>query len=287
MSCSDLPDWYLQRRIAVVDLRSAAWRRARAEVVPPGYAPDECLRRLAKARRVRRIGRGLFVVADPVRETAAIAIASALFADEPHYVTTDAALAFHGAIDQPVRQITVVLAHRRRPLDIGPSVVRPVMVRADRLATADAFDTSTDGFKVRVATREQAVVDALVEPGWIVYGDLLPEVDLYRNRDRTHCRGGIGAVHSCGPAPRLLTRGRRPPCASLTCRPAAAAGRPTASQAQDERAVLHSMAGLWLICATSSGSQPTIGEPATSATQMVCAAYRTRTAATSTKGARK
>ena len=176
MSCSDLPNWYLQRHIAVVDLRSAAWRKARAEVVPPGYAPDECLRRLAKAGRVRRIGRGLYVVVDPVRETAAIAIASALFADEPHYVTTDAALAFHGAIDQPVRRITVVLAGRRRPLDIGPSVVRPVMVRADRLATADAFDTSTDGFKVRVATREQSVVDALVEPTWIVYGDLLPEV---------------------------------------------------------------------------------------------------------------
>jgi predicted transcriptional regulator of viral defense system len=176
MSCSDLPAWYLQRRIAVVDLRSAAWRKARAEVVPPGYAPDECLRRLAKAGRVRRIGRGLYVVVDPVRETAAIAIASALFADEPHYVTTDAALAFHGAIDQPVRQITVVIASRRRPLDIGPSVVRPVMVTADRLATADAFDTSTDGFKVRVATREQSVVDALVEPAWIVYGDLLPEV---------------------------------------------------------------------------------------------------------------
>jgi predicted transcriptional regulator of viral defense system len=176
MACSELPDWYLQRRLAVVDLRSATWRKARAEVVPPGYAPDECLRRLAKVGRVRRIGRGLFVVVDPVRETAAIAIASALFADEPHYVTTDAALAFHGAIDQPVRQITVVLARRRRPLNIGPSVVRPVMVRADRLATADAFDTSTDGFKVRVATREQSVVDALVEPTWIVYGDLLPEV---------------------------------------------------------------------------------------------------------------
>lgn len=176
MSCSDLPAWYLQRRIAVVDLRSAAWRKARAEVVPPGYAPDECLRRLAKADRVRRIGRGLYVVVDPVRETAAIAIASALFTDEPHYVTTDAALAFHGAIDQPVRQITVVVASRRRPLDIGPSVVWPVMVTADRLATADAFDTSTDGFKVRVATREQSVVDALVEPAWIVYGDLLPEV---------------------------------------------------------------------------------------------------------------
>ena len=176
MSCSDLPDWYLQRRIAVVDLRSATWRKARAEVVPPGYAPDECVRRLAKAGRLRRLVRGRFVVVDPVRETSAIAVASGLFADEPHYVTTDAALAFHGAIDQPVLQITIVVARRRRPINIGPSVVRPVMLSSERLAAADAYDTSADGFRVRVATREQSVVDGLVEPAWLVYADLLPEV---------------------------------------------------------------------------------------------------------------
>ena len=113
---------------------------------------------------------------DPVRETSAIAVASGLFADEPHYVTTDAALAFHGAIDQPVLQITIVVARRRRPINIGPSVVRPVMLSSERLAAADAYDTSADGFRVRVATREQSVVDGLVEPAWLVYADLLPEV---------------------------------------------------------------------------------------------------------------
>ena len=176
MACSEVPNWYLQRRIAVVDLRSAIWRKARAEVVPPGYAPDECMRRLVKAGRVRRIRRGLFVVVDPVRETPAIAIASALFADEPHYVTSDAALAFHGVIDQPIRRITVVLSRSRRPIDIGPAVVRPVTIRADLLATADAYETTTDGFKVRIATREQAAVDALAEPAWMIYADLLAEV---------------------------------------------------------------------------------------------------------------
>jgi len=176
MACSEIPDWYLKRRIAVVDLRSATWRKARVEVVPRGYAPNECMRRLAKAGRVRRIRRGLFVVVDPVRETAAIAIASALFADEPHYVTTDAALAFHGAIDQPIRQIAVVLSRIRRPIDVGQVVVRPVTIRGDWLARADAYDTTTDGFKVRVATREQAIVDALAEPAWMVHGDLLAEV---------------------------------------------------------------------------------------------------------------
>ena len=176
MTCSDLPNWYLQRRIAVIDFGSATWRKARAELIPPGYAPDQCLRRLAKAGRVRRIGRGLYVVIDPVRETPAIAIASSLFTEETHYVTTDAALAFHGVIDQPIRQIVVVLTRTRRPIDIGSALVRPAKMRSGLLTAAGASDTMTEGFKIRVATREQAVVDALAEPAWMVYGDLLTEV---------------------------------------------------------------------------------------------------------------
>lgn len=174
--CSDLPDWYLRHRLAVVDLRSRAWRRAQVEVVPPGYAPDECMRRLAKAGRLRRVGRGLYVVVDPVRETPAIAIASALFADVSHYTTTDAALCFHGLIDQPISTITMVMDHLRRPIDIGPAVVRPVTLGVQRFAAADAYATTADGFPVRLASREQAMVDALAEPAWMIYDDLLPEV---------------------------------------------------------------------------------------------------------------
>lgn len=176
MSCSDLPDWYLRHRIAVVDLRSTSWRRAQAEVVPPGYAPDECMRRLVRAGRLRRVGRGFYVVIDPVRETPAIAIASGLFADTRHYVTTDAALAFHDLIDQPIPTIRVVLPRIRRSIDIGPAVVRPVTVRPERLEVTDAYATTVDGFPIRVASREQAMVDALAEPGWMVNGDLLAEV---------------------------------------------------------------------------------------------------------------
>jgi len=134
------------------------------------------MRRLARAGRVRRVGRGLYVVVDPVRETPAIAIASALFADVQHYVTTDAALAFHGLIDQPIRTITVVLSSTRRAIDIGRAVVRPVTVSADRLRAADAYATTADGFAVRLASREQAVVDAVAEPAWMMHGDLLAEV---------------------------------------------------------------------------------------------------------------
>ncbi len=177
MSCSDLADWYLRRRQAVLDLGSASFRRAWSETVPAGYRPGICLSRLVAADRVRRIGRGLYVVIDPVRETPATAIASGVFREVPHYVTTDAALAHHGLIDQPIGEIKVVLSRVRRPIRIDQmTVIRPVTLDEHRVLAADAYETSTEGFAIRVATREQAVADAVVEPRWMLYGDLLPEV---------------------------------------------------------------------------------------------------------------
>ena len=80
MSCADLPTWYLRHRIAV-DVCSAPFRRAREEVLPSGYDADVCLRRLAKADKIRRIRGGMYVVRDPVRETPPIAVASGVFAE--------------------------------------------------------------------------------------------------------------------------------------------------------------------------------------------------------------
>ncbi|MGA3058703.1 MAG: type IV toxin-antitoxin system AbiEi family antitoxin [Candidatus Limnocylindrales bacterium] len=194
MSCSDLADSYLRHRVAVVDVASAEFRRARAEVLSPGYSVDVCLRRLVAAGRVRRIGRGLYLVIDPVRETPAIAVASAIFAETRHYVTTDAALAYEGLIDQPVATITVVLPRARRPLSLdSATTLRPVTLDEARLVAADAFETTLDGFRIRVAGREQAVVDALAEPRWMVHVDLLPEV-LAAFSDDEIARTAAGAM---------------------------------------------------------------------------------------------
>jgi predicted transcriptional regulator of viral defense system len=177
MTCSDLYGWYLRHRVAVLDVRSAPFRRAWAEVVPPGYAADVCLRRLVAARRLKRITRGLYVVVDPVRATPGIAIASGIFAEVPHYVTTDAALTYHGLIDQPIATITVVIPRVRRPIPLDQvTTVRPVTLDEQRIRAADAYDTTVEGFSIRVASREQAVVDALAEPRWIVHADLMPEI---------------------------------------------------------------------------------------------------------------
>ena len=177
MSCPDLTDWYLRNRVAVVDVRSSTFQRARSQVMPTGYDANVCLRRLVKAGRIRRIRAGLYVVRDPARETPAIAIASGIFVEARHYVTTDAALAHHGLIDQPITTITVVLPRIRRSFAIDPTTtLRPVTLDENRVREADAYQTTVDGFGIRVASREQAVVDALAEPKWMVYGDLLPEV---------------------------------------------------------------------------------------------------------------
>ena len=200
MSCADIPDWYLRHRIAVLDVRSAVWERSRPELLPPGYPPDVCTRRLAAAGRLRRLKKGAYMVVDPVRETPSIAVASGLYAETSHYVTTDAALAFHGLLDQPVPTITVVQGKRGRPVAIGDATVSPVSLASRWLKGADAYETTVEGFTVRVASREQAVVDALAEPTWMTHGSLLPEVlatfseaELTRTADRTVARSTAAA----------------------------------------------------------------------------------------------
>lgn len=194
MSCSDLPTWYLRHRIAVLDVRSAAFRRARDEGLPGNYHADVCLRRLARAGKIRRIRGGLYVVRDPVRETPPIAVASGVFAEVPHYVTTDAALAHHGLIDQPISTITVVLSRARRRFELdSATTIRPVTVDDARLRAADAYETMIEGYSIRVASREQAVVDALAEPNWMIHGDLLPEI-LAAFTDAEVARTASGAL---------------------------------------------------------------------------------------------
>jgi predicted transcriptional regulator of viral defense system len=133
-------------------------------------------------------------VVDLVRETPLVAIASAIFSTADHYVTTDAALVVDGLIDQPLLAITVVLPTvRRNRLGLGHTVVRPVALAPEKFAKADAYDTTIDGFRVRLASRAQAVVDALAEPHWMTHGSLLPEV-LAAFSEEDLERAAVGAL---------------------------------------------------------------------------------------------
>ncbi|MFV2064239.1 MAG: hypothetical protein ACC726_12115, partial [Chloroflexota bacterium] len=116
MSCAAIPDWYLSYRIPVINTRSATWREASQQLLPPGYDSTTCLRRLAEAHKVRRLAHGLWQVLDPSREPPSIALADAVFRDAEHYITTDAALEAEGLIDQPIPIITVVVRKKTRPI---------------------------------------------------------------------------------------------------------------------------------------------------------------------------
>lgn len=220
MSCSDIPGWYLKRHLAVINLRSATWQTARSDVLPTGYEPAVCLRRLLSAGKVRRIGKGLYLVVDPVREPPAVAVASALFGETEHYVTTDAALGTHGLIDQPLPTITVVLASvRRRPVQLkGGPTVQPVWLARDSFDRSDKYPMTVDGFEVRIATREQAVVDALAEPKWMTHSTLLPEVLAQLRQDEVASVAEAAIKRSTAAAQRLgylLSEARLPIPADL------------------------------------------------------------------------
>jgi predicted transcriptional regulator of viral defense system len=176
MGCSDVPDWYLRHRIPVIDLRSPTWAQARAEAMPEKYEPHTCMARLAASGRVRPIAKGRWQVIDPSREPPVVAVADALFRDVPHYLTTDAALGAQGLIDQPIPVITVVVGRRVGGVSLDSVTVRPVTMIKGHFLTADVLETSRGGFRVRLATVAQAIVDALAEPSWMIHYTLLPEV---------------------------------------------------------------------------------------------------------------
>jgi predicted transcriptional regulator of viral defense system len=178
MSCKEIPNWFLRRRLAVIDVASKEWANAQADVLAQsrGSTAAVCLHRLAKRGAIRRLRRGLYLVVDPIRETSPIAVASAAFASDLHYVTTDAALSVEGLIDQPVPTITIVLSDKRKQLVLGETIIRPVTLPPAVLADAEWRKTTIDGFEIRVASRVQAVVDALAEPRWMTHASLTPEV---------------------------------------------------------------------------------------------------------------
>ena len=205
MACGDLPTWFLRHRIAVVDLASPTWQEARQACgISPGVTQANCLRRLVDAGRLGRLRRGLYVVVDPARETPPLAVADGAFSGTEHYVTTDAALAFHGLIDQPIPVITVVVPHRNvRGVAVGGSTIRPVDMAPVVFTAADRYATTTDGFTVTIATRVQAVLDALAEPQWMTHGSLLPEILAAFEREEVRTLAEAALARSRAAAQRL------------------------------------------------------------------------------------
>jgi len=177
-TASDLHRWLLGNHIAVLNLRSREWSLAQAEVgLRGGVTQEKCLARMVETGLLRHVRRGLYVVVDPAREAPPVAVASGAFAHLDHYVTTDAALAVHRLIDQPIPVITVIVP-RTRPVSfrLGATLVRASEMPRDRFDAADHYAMTLDGFAVRLASRVLAVADALEDPRRMTHLSLLPEI---------------------------------------------------------------------------------------------------------------
>jgi hypothetical protein len=94
-----------------------------------------------------------------------------------HYVTTDAALAVHRPIDQPIPVITIIVP-RARPASfrLGTTLILASEMPRDRFDAADHYAMTLDGFAVRLESRVHAVADALEDPRRMTHLPLLPEV---------------------------------------------------------------------------------------------------------------
>jgi predicted transcriptional regulator of viral defense system len=126
---------------------------------------------------LRRVRRGLYVVVDPAREAPAAAIASGAYAHIEHYITTDAALAIHGLVDQPIPTITVMMPRPApTPFHLGKTPIRCSRISDAQFRRAGHYRTTLDGFRVDVASRVQAVLDAIEDPRRMAHYSLMPEV---------------------------------------------------------------------------------------------------------------
>jgi predicted transcriptional regulator of viral defense system len=177
-TASDLHRWLLGNHIAVVNLHSREWRLAQEAVgLRAGVTQEKCLARMVETGSLRHVRRGLYVVVDPAREAPPVAVASGAFAHTDHYVTTDAALAVHRLIDQPIPVMTVIVPHTR-PMSfrLGTTLVRASEMPRARFDAADHYAMTLDGLAVRLASRVLAVADALEDPRRMTHLSLLPEI---------------------------------------------------------------------------------------------------------------
>ena len=177
-TATDLHRWLLGNHIAVVNLQSREWSLAQVAVgLRGGVTQEKCLARMVDTGMLRHVHRGLYVVVDPAREAPPAAVASGAFAHMDHYVTTDASLAIHRLIDQPIPVITVIVP-RTRPASfrLGTTLVRASEMPRGRFDAADHYAMTLEGFSVRLASRVLAVADALEDPRRMTDLSLLPEI---------------------------------------------------------------------------------------------------------------
>jgi predicted transcriptional regulator of viral defense system len=126
---------------------------------------EAAFRRLLRAGRIARVGRGVLTILerpqllaeDPLR------LATAPFGDVRHYVSWRAALSRHDLTEQDPLTISVATLRRRHGRRIGDLKVRPVFQSPARFYGYQTV-RSTSGAPIKIATAEKAIIDSLDRP---------------------------------------------------------------------------------------------------------------------------
>lgn len=135
------------------------------------------LRRLVRSRRIARASRGVYTILEkPQRpklvDDDELRLATAPFADSPHYVSWRAALSRYNLTEQDPRVIAVALRGRREARKIAGLRVRPVYQSPGRFYGFRRIKVASGG-EIFLATPEKAILDSLDRPD---LGGGLPEV---------------------------------------------------------------------------------------------------------------
>lgn len=146
-------------------------------LLPDAASLRPALRRLLRSRRIARASRGVYTILEkPQRpklvDDDELRLATAPFADSPHYVSWRAALSRHNLTEQDPRVIAVALRGRREPRRIAGLRVRPVYQSADRFYGFTRVKAASGG-DIFLATPEKAILDSLDR---LDLGGGLPEV---------------------------------------------------------------------------------------------------------------
>jgi predicted transcriptional regulator of viral defense system len=137
--------------------------------LPERRAAYGVIRRLARAKLIRRVKRGVYAIAPPADwgggEATAInwyvAAANAV-RDEPYYLGYYTAMELNQMLHNPLRSVFVAVTTHHRELKFGPARIRFVKLTADKLFGQE--DRRLDGHVVKVAALERTFLDCVDRP---------------------------------------------------------------------------------------------------------------------------
>ena len=138
------------------------WLVHNGPIVQDPQLPNWMLRRLVEQQRILRLHRGLYLIPGRDGILPSLLATLGLLAPDGH-LSFYAALCLHGLTDQDPHKWTVITSSQQSTAHYGQRPIR-FFVSPVRAATTQIMHVEVDDATVRVATPDQAFVDALRFP---------------------------------------------------------------------------------------------------------------------------